>query len=204
MGDLSNNIWKNRTGILDFSANVMAKQRKYLAETDIGWNTYERNRDLKKSSNKKALAYRWIYMVIVFLILACGVLMILRQKFDYFFIDIIMVIVLSVGIIYILVLYLDINSRSLTDYDKIRPDASTLVSTDKKVVAPKYGISGDLSLENPDWLDLLACNGQECCLSGTIWNNTIKRCVKPEAFTTIGPKNIAEEYDYNKIYTKYE
>lgn len=180
-----------QTDLLDFSANVIAKENQKLIDADIGWNTFERNRDLKKSGNKKANAFRWIYMIIVFLIFSVGILMILRRKFDYFFIDIIMVIVLSVGIIYILVLYLDINSRSLTDYDKIRPDASTLVSTKKmKKKKAKYGISEeDDSLEDEE--DVLACIGQACCLSGgTTWNDTIKRCVVIEGFTS-------------EIYTKY-
>ena len=203
---LSSNVWSLETHILDFSKNVLDKQQQYLDGANIGWDTFERNRDLKKSGNKKGFALRWIYMIIVLLIFSCGVLMILRRKFDYFFIDVIMVIVLSVGIIYILVLYLDMNSRSLTDYDKIRPDASTLVSADTVKTVPKYGISGgDASLENPDSVDKFACNGQACCFAGTTWNDTIKRCIKPEPFACMGPslQNETKEFDYNKVYTKY-
>jgi len=192
------------TGIIDFSGNILADEKRKLAEADIGWSTFERNRDLTKSNNKKRTALQWIYLIIVFLIFLCGTLMAFKRKYDYVFIDLLMVIVLSAGIIYILVLYLDINSRSLTDFDKIRPDASTLVSTEKVVVAPKYGVSGE-DVSNDEESDLLACNGQSCCDVGLIWNDAIKRCVKPESFTCMGPlkQNETAEYDYNKVYTAY-
>jgi len=188
--------WSNSTRLQDFSDNIF----KELDNANSEWNTFERNRDFKKSGNKKATAVRWIYLIIVFLIFSCGILMILRRKFDYFFLDVIMVIVLSVGIIYILVLYLDMNNRSLTDFDKIRPDAITLTTQEKKETTnPKYGISGgDGDLES----NVSLCAGQACCSNNTTWNSLLGRCVKPEAFACMGP-SLTENYDYQKVYTKY-
>jgi hypothetical protein len=201
---VASDFYELETHISDFSGNVLADEKKKLADADIGWSTFERSRDLTKSNNKKGTALRWIYLIIVFLIFACGTLMALRRKYEYVFIDLLMVIVLSAGIIYIVVLYLDINSRSLTDFDKIRPDASTLVSTEKVVIAPKYGISGE-DVSADDGYSWFACNGQSCCFDGTIWNDAIKRCVKPEAFSCMGPpkQNETAEYDYKKVYTAY-
>lgn len=191
---LDTNIYNYATKAYELSGTILDVEDTRLSNLDIEntYVTYERTKDLQKSHNKKAAAWRWIYIVLLTVLIISVMLILLRRQYDYSAIDWILILVVASGMIYMLILYLDIQSRSPIDFDKISPDANTLKIVDSE--ASVYGISFE---------DVAECEGDACCHDGTTWDSTLKQCTQPEQFTPIGPRQVIETFNYDQVYTKY-
>ena len=195
MSDIpENNIYNYATRIDDLYINLVEPNKSRYLDISNSYVTYERKRDLQKSHNKRAAAWRWIYIVLLAIVILSVMLILLRRQFDSSIIDWVMIIVIASGLIYLLVLYLDVQSRSPIDYDKINPDYGTLKTVeDEEDGKGVYGIS-----DNTGEL----CRGRDCCDTGHTWNDELQRC-QVETFQVMGPREPIENYNENEVYTKY-
>ena len=187
------NIYNYATRIYDLSDNLITPEKDRYLDISNSYVTHARTKDLQRSHNKRAAAWRWIYIVVLAIVIISVMLILLRRQFDSSIIDWAMVLIIAAGLIYLLVLYLDIQSRSPIDYDKINPDYGTLKTVDEEDGKGVYGINDDTGE---------LCRGRDCCQSDHTWNDELQRC-QVETFQVMGPRGPVENYNENEVYTKY-
>ena len=155
---------------------------------DAAYMGQQRMVDLTNSQTKKNKAYNLILIVAVITFL---VVLGIKQVYDNGIIpntvlDIMNIVILSVGMIYCVVLYMDIYNRSNMDFDQITLDqpyrkSQAEIDADRA----KQLASGQLS-------DATAganagCAGAQCCPVGSTFNEFNKICVPDKApFGTVG------------------
>ena len=155
---------------------------------DAAYMGQQRMVDLTNSQTKKNKAYNLILIVAVITFL---VVLGIKQVYDNGVIpntvlDIMNIVILSVGMIYCVVLYMDIYNRSNMDFDQITLDqpyrkSQAEIDADRA----KQLASGQLS-------DATAganagCAGAQCCPVGSTFNEFNKICVPDKApFGTAG------------------
>lgn len=149
---------------------------------DAAYQGQQRIVDLTNSQTKKNKAYNLILIVAVITFL---VVLGIKQVYDNGIIpntvlDIMNIVILSVGMIYCVVLYMDIYNRSNMDFDQITLDqpyrkSQAEIDADRA----KQLASGQLS-------DATAganagCAGAQCCPVGSTFNEFNKICVPNKA-----------------------
>ncbi len=149
---------------------------------DAAYMGQQRMVDLTNSQTKKNKAYNLILIVAVITFL---VVLGIKQVYDNGIIpnivlDIMNIVILSVGMIYCVVLYMDIYNRSNMDFDQITLDqpyrkSQAEIDADRA----KQLASGQLS-------DATAganagCEGAQCCPVGSTFNEFNKICVSDVA-----------------------
>jgi len=140
------------------------------------WKTKKRNDILTQSAILRRNATWRIVIVGLFAIVFCFGLVILKHQvpiFPDFVYDVGLMIILSAALLYMFFAYIDILRRDDLDYNQL------------KLPAPIKAISED-SVNNykGDLVDLTAlytvygetCVGAACCISGSTYNTTSKKC----------------------------
>lgn len=89
--------------------------------------------------------------------------------------DLLMIINFVVGLIYIYLVYVDINTRDLIEYDKL------------SINGPSAKTKSDITAQK-DGSDLLkpinACANETCCSEGTTWDEVTGKCIVTKPVTT--------------------
>lgn len=165
--------------ILDREKNRLDAKKSTI---DAAYMGQQRMVDLTNSQTKKNKAYNLILIVAVITFL---VVLGIKQVYDNGIIpntvlDIMNIVILSVGMIYCVVLYMDIYNRSNMDFDQITLDqpyrkSQAEIDADRA----KQLASGQLS-------DATAganagCAGAQCCPVGSTFNEFNKICVPDKA-----------------------
>ena len=99
------NIYNYATRIYDLSANLITPEKDRYLDISNSYVTHARTKDLQRSHNKRAAAWRWIYIVVLAIVIISVMLILLRRQFDSSIIDWAMVLIIAAGLIYLLVLY---------------------------------------------------------------------------------------------------
>jgi hypothetical protein len=155
----------NVTRIIDAEINrISAKEVSINKE----YETKERKEHFLRSNTSRKKAY-YRMLMIVFIMVGVSVLLVYAKPFfpfvPGFVVDLLVVVVVSVGIIYLINAYMDISKRDRMDFDKI--DFSYLYEPKEidKSDEPITAIS-----ESQNTPDDLLCIGGNCCPNGTIIN----------------------------------
>ena len=155
----------NVTRIIDAEiARIGAKQLKINKE----YETKERKEHFLRSNTSRKKAY-YRMLMIVFIMVGVSVLLVYAKPFfpfvPGFVVDLLVVVVVSVGIIYLINAFMDISKRDRMDFDKI--DFSYLYEPKEidKSDEPITAIS-----EHKNTADDSLCVGGNCCPTGTIIN----------------------------------
>jgi cell division septation protein DedD len=127
---------------------------------------------LNTTYRKKYTQYTKITIVVVMVLLG---IVILRWMGKYLTIfpeslySVLMIIIISIGIIYVMILYADVALRSSIDYDQI------------EIPPPKLDASGNIVANSPAgksiWSAFDTCSGSKCCSAGTSWSDQLSLCV---------------------------
>jgi hypothetical protein len=173
----SGTIINYQNDILNILQNEQQRLNQKQGQVDNALNGQVRSIELNESYRKRLSYYTWIVIVIVIAI----VLYVLLVKLgDYFpslgpLVDIAVIIVFSVTIIYIGIFLVDIRSRNALDFD---------VLDIKPPVYPTSvpNISSSLSASSIPKIpsSIRTCQGQECCVSGEVYNPSLNRCTKSQ------------------------
>ena len=149
---------------------------------DSAYMGQQRMVDLTNSQTKKNKAYNLILIVAVITFL---VVLGIKQVYDNGIIpntvlDIMNILILSIGIIYCVVLYMDIYNRSNMDFDQITLDqpyrkSQAEIDADRAKQLARGQLSDATAGENA------GCVGAQCCPVGSTFNEFNKICVSDVA-----------------------
>lgn len=147
---------------------------------DAAYQGQKRMVDLTNSSTKKTQAYNLILVVAVITFL---VVLGIKQIYDNGIIpnavlDIMNIVILSVGMIYCIVLFMDASRRNNMDFDQITLDSPPQKSQ-AEINADRLNrlASGQLSDATANANANAGCAGAECCPAGSTFNEYHKICV---------------------------
>ena len=189
------NIYEYGTRLADFSNNILAKENQRITaikdNVAIREETFERKKDFQKSEIKKKHAWRWLYIVLLVGAILAVVIIIFRKQYpDMWYLDWLLIFVIGGTMIYLIVLYFEIENRSPLDFDKVDPNSFTVTKMDDKV-KKKYGVEEKDDSEG-------ICVGDLCCSGGLVYDTVLSKCVDPtESF--VGGR--LQENFYTSIYT---
>jgi len=141
----------------------------------------ERKRTIRftTSETQRRQAYNNLYLVIALILF---IILIIKMLYRYDIVpdtilDILMVIVISVGIIYCLLMYSDILNRSNMDFSQIEFEKASPKSKEQQDKEEIDRVkSGDL-FANQAAENAGKCIGQACCPTDSTYNTTFKICV---------------------------
>jgi hypothetical protein len=132
----------------------------------------ERKVLLNDTYRKKYTQYTKITIVVIMVLIALVIIRLTGKYITVFpesLYNVLMIVVISIGIIYSLILYADMAARSNINYDEI------------EVPPPKLDASGNLIVNSPAgksiWSAFDTCSGSKCCSIGTSWNDQLSLCV---------------------------
>ena len=189
------NIYEYGTQLTNFSQNILEKEDTRIAAIEdnvaIREETFDRKKDFQKSEIKKKHAWRWLYIVLIVGAILAVVIIIFRKQYpDTWYLDWLLIFVIGGTMIYLIVLYFEIENRSPLDFDKVDPNSFTVTKMDDKV-KKKYGVE-----EKDDSEEI--CVGDLCCSGGLVYDTVLSKCVAPtESF--VGGR--LQENFYTSIYT---
>jgi VIT1/CCC1 family predicted Fe2+/Mn2+ transporter len=173
--------------ILDQEQNRLEQKKQSV---DGAITTQERMIQLNQSYQKRYASYTKIVIVLTMtIILILGVLIIFRffPFIPSIVIYIICTIISLIALVYIGTLYMDIRTRTVTNYDQIR------LNNKPKTLTPPIQ-SSPTPASNAEYLANLGifCSDQSCCSSGTIWDPQSNKCtigglITPSASRSIQP-----------------
>lgn len=162
--------------------NILDREKSRLeakkSTIDAAYQGQKRMVDLTNSATKKTQAYNLILVVAVITFL---VVLGIKQIYDNGIIpntvlDIMNIVILSAGMIYCIVLYMDASRRSNMDFDQIALDSppqksQAEIDADRANRLASGQLSGATSSANA------GCTGAECCPAGSTFNEYNKVCV---------------------------
>jgi len=162
--------------------NILDREKGRLdakkSTIDAAYQGQKRMVDLTNSSTKKTQAYNLILVVAVITFL---VVLGIKQIYDNGIIpnavlDIMNIVILSGGMIYCIVLYMDASRRSNMDFDQITLDmppqkSQAEIDADRVNKLASGQLSGATGSANA------GCAGAECCPAGSTFNEYYKICV---------------------------
>lgn len=158
------------TGLTDLSDNLIANEDSRIDSlkdtVDERYDTFERNKDLKVSDTKRRQSWQWIYMVALAGGILAVILVILRFLYPAIYgIDTVMVLVVSGCLIYILILYLEIQNRSPTNFDKVNQTSYLMSQIESESKNSSYGIT-----------EAEECEGADCCKDNNSFDRIAGKC----------------------------
>lgn len=132
-----------------------------------------------KSATERKQAYNNLYLVIVIILFVMVCIKLLYQ-FDIFpetLLDILMVVVVSAGLIYCMLMYADILNRSNMDFsqiefDKVAPKTQEQIDKEELDRIKSGDLTAIGAASNAD-----KCVGPACCPVDSTYNPTFKICV---------------------------
>jgi len=155
---------------------ILQVEQQRLLEKKAIFDQVEAENDRKVLLNttyrKKYTQYTKITIVVVMVLIAIVIIRLMGKYITVFpesLYSFLMIAVISIGIIYIFILYADLSARSSIDYDKI------------EISPPKLDVSGNLIVNSPAgpsiWGMFDTCKGSKCCSVGTSWSDQLSLCV---------------------------
>jgi membrane-associated HD superfamily phosphohydrolase len=184
-------IYEYGTQITDFSNIFLAKENERINNIqDIRAETYDRQKSFQKSENKKKNAWKWVYVVLLLVAILVVVIVLFRKQYpDMWYLDLLLIFVIGGTIIYLIVLYFNIENRSPLDFDKIDPN-SFIVTKMYDTVKQKYGVNETVQK---------LCVGDLCCSGGLVYDNALDKCVVNSVEEFVGTR--LQDNFYTSIYT---
>lgn len=166
------------------------KTRLAAKETQVNelYDTHTRMKHFKSSASKRKNAYWRMFMVIVFLSIIIVLLFIFRNNFPLvpsWAMDLILMVVIAGGFIYMFTIYEDIIKRDLTDYDKLDPESPLVARHEREEEAQEHLDKGEISRAISSQARDDYCQGRNCCTSGTYFDLETGKCT--ESFQTYKP-----------------
>ena len=154
---------------------LQMEQQRLLAKKEL-FDQVEAENDRKVLLNttyrKKYTQYTKITIVIIMVLVAIVIIRLMNKHLTIFpesLYMFLMIVVISIGIIYVLILYADLSARNNIDYDQI------------EIPPPKLDASGNLIVNSPAgpsiWSVFDTCKGSKCCSVGTNWSDQLSLCV---------------------------
>jgi len=154
----------------DETKRLIAKKKLIDGEVD----GKRRMLELNESYRKRYSAYTQITIVIVITLTLYAILSWFNRTFPLLppsVVTLLNILIFAVGLIYIIVMYNTISYRDKMNYDELDLPPPPLKATPGDVASATE--AGDLSsLMN----SLKTCIGQDCCETGTFWNQDKKQC----------------------------
>ncbi len=173
--------------ILDRENNRLATRKSAI---DSAYDGQKRMVALTDSVTAKNKAYNYMLFIIVLIIIAfVGIKFLYAiEGVPHGLLDILNVVVISLGLIYCVYLYIDIRRRYNMDFNQV-----TLVEPSKKTPdeiardQAKNAKSGDLYALLKSSNAASGCQGSGCCPTGTVFNEKYNVCVPNMVpFDTVG------------------
>jgi hypothetical protein len=158
--------------------NEQARLDARKGNIDAAYAGQKRMVDLTNSATKRGKAYNMILIIfVVSLLIVLGI----KQLYDNGIIpnavlDIFNIIVLSGGVIYCVILYVDISKRSNMDFDRIDLGDPTQ-KTQAELEADRLNKLSAGSLSDATAIANAGCIGAQCCPVGSTFNEYNHICV---------------------------
>lgn len=178
INDLNND---GNDGISDFINAEKTRLDSKKTTIDPLYYQYKRIKHFKQSATKRNNAYWRFFMAFLLLAIIIVLLYMFRTNFPFipsWVMDIILIVVVSFGFIYMFIMYENIIKRDLTDFDKL--DQSSPVILRNKVIDPeKHLEKGSISKSTQSEIqnENKNCYGDVCCPSGTFYDSAKNQCV---------------------------
>lgn len=183
---------KNMITILD-----KEQERLNLKKNKIESALDGKQRILELNESYRARNADYIYLIAFFVVILTIVLGVsqIMKLFDISsgVSDLIYIIILTLGIIYIYNKYVEISARDKLYYDKLNLTRPKILSateiaeqTARNQEKAEYSSVSDLT----STINVGGCIGPLCCSGDTIWDSTNSVCIKGSTFTTL--ENIHE------------
>ncbi len=191
LNNASNSIGPTLTYQSDVQSILSREQARLDAKKstiDAAYSGQKRMVDLTNSSTKKSQAYNLILMIAVITFL---IVLGIKQVYDNGIIpntvlDIMNIVIVAGGIIYCVVLYVDVYNRSNMDFDQIVLD-SPYRKSQAELDADQAKALSSGSLSAATAAANAGCVGAQCCPTGTTFNEYNHICVPNVApFGTTG------------------
>ena len=190
---------------VDLVKKILEDEQTRLDEKDkIVSPIYETNlreKEQMKSITLRNTAYNNLFMVFAGTLAIVLLLNILRDRIPTlpeFIMDLLTILVVSIGIILMLVMYIDIVKRDIMDYEKI--DYGLLIDPKKNEDKIKTGISDNTDSNRGK------CIGGVCCQTGDFFiNNKCSKCPEGLRYSDSESKCVEtfENYDGKKNVKPY-
>ena len=148
---------------------------------------------LNDSYRKRYLQYMKIILIIVTILALFGLLQYVSSIFTFIpsaLFDILSIIVISFGIIYIYLVYVDIGTHNRINYDEL-----DLVSPNiPKNIGAATSTAKVTPSVNPDLFNLknVGCLNSNCCSYGTTWNENTSVCVPDSKPNSTTPSSLGQ------------
>jgi len=206
---------------LDIQRNALARQNEVknilISETDRLASKKQTIDDALKSqgrliffndnSRKRYAAFLKIIITITLILAILFVLNLLQTNFEsmfpYWLWQILVILTICIGIIYIFILFAEIQRHSNYNYDELNLNAPDVANPN-----PGVGANG-ASSSNSANLTGQSCADDSCCDVGTTWNATAGKCVPStstytkQGFTTQRIINPVDAFEYSE-YAPYK
>jgi hypothetical protein len=185
----STQVVTNQDKVNSIVQTELTRLQTKKGDIDTAMEGQKRSIQLNDSYRKRFQYYtKMVVIVIVCLAIFVGLILLGRYVpvIPSFVIDILCVLTVAAGIVYTYLVYLDIQSRDMTNFDELNLQNPSLLSTsDIQKKTAKAAGSGDLLGS----VNFGTCVGASCCsdASGTVWDSSQSMCVvKPTtSFTTM-------------------
>ena len=171
-----NDILTDQTDMNNIVQNEAKRLQQKKANMDNAIYNQKRFIQLNESYKKRYWQYvKMVITIVIVILLYLGIILI--QKFFPFIpgavINLLYVLIFSIGIIYIVGIYYDIYRRNKMNFDEINynpPNTSLGTSA--------IDSSGNLNM------NIGLCFDQECCSTGTVWDDTTYTCVSSNGYSS--------------------
>lgn len=155
--------------------NILQDEKNRLSNKEAAINplyqTRQRQKQQIQSEALRTKAYYKMLYVFFFMLILCVLLFIMKKNFpifpDFVF-DLLLIVVFGGGIIWLLILQVDISKRDKMDFQKI--DFGLLLD-------PKTLDNGTSISDRPVNKEAAHCAGKDCCSTGQIFEDN--QCKEP-------------------------
>lgn len=159
--------------INDEKLRVESKERK----VNLAYDTKQRQDALTRNKTYRSNAYHQMFFVAAITVIL-SLLCVYSERFlpmiPETVVDLLMTAIIIIGVIYLIVLYIDLQRRDIMDYNKV--DFGYLLKPPAPI-DPTNGETTTTIVSNT----ITACEGAACCPSGKKFENN--KCI--EAFTPL-------------------
>ena len=169
--------------------SIVKSEQQRLDNKKIGindaYNSQQRTIALNQSYAMRMRAWSYLLTVIAVSIVLSILLMFAKQFIPPTIIDILIIIIVSGGIIWAYLIYMDIQKRDENDYNLLSMKSTylqdpTAIDTSNSAVA----VGGSTSTSGNTTTSITSlllgtgstCVGQSCCKEGQVYNATINKC----------------------------
>ena len=183
------NFYNKVTQLQDITDNIVKQEQQRLENKKSGINaayaSQQRTIALNQSYAMRMRAWSYLLTVVAVAIVLCILLMFSKRFLPPTVIDILIIIVMSIGIIWAYLIYADIQKRDENDYNLLSMKSTVLIdptavdSAGAVVTSGNAATSGNLISSISGIMGSMGgttCVGQACCKTEQTYDPSTNKC----------------------------